>query len=423
MHVAVNIKLRSRFTVDRSSDSMGRTWVGWDETVSDQVNWDHNRGRHTFGSRVDAERYATLSYDGRIRLVARLTGRREESNARGTWKKWSLLGEVLRPGDPLREAFLRIPAPAGRNTIAYFDDPTDTQTDTFLLTNNPAKWEIDRDLITDWINATNAGHTVEWNWSTGVTTRKIVPGDRAFLLRQGVPVRGVFASGSFVSAVYQAEHWDGSGSIANYADVRWDTVINPDHPLQVETLRQQLPEGLWEPQASGAQVKATVVPDLERLWSAHVASVRGRSGGPLVSSGTLGQGQGRRLDERLRRQIEDLAQERLTTLYQVDGWEVEDLRHGNPFDAKATKDGEVTYLEAKGTTTAGESVIVTRNEVTFAREHAGRCVMGILAGIRVDDNDNVDPTSGELTLYEWDPADDDLKPLSFDFYPPEEQRL
>lgn len=421
--VAVNIKLSKRRPVDRSADSMNRTWVGWDETASDQVNWDHNRGIYAVGDRVDHERYATLSRNGKIRLVARITGRQEESNLRGTSKKWSLQGEVLQPGDPVREAFLRLPAPRGRNPIAYFDDPTDTHADTFLLTNNPARWEIDRDLLTDWINETNAGHTVEWNWSTGGTTRKIVPGDRAFLLRQGVPVRGIFASGSFVSAVYQAEHWDGSGSIANYADVRWDTVINPDQPLQVETLHQHLPEGLWEPQASGTQVKATVVPALERLWSTHVASVRGPTGPAPLSSGALGQGQGRRLDERLRRQIEDLAQERLTTLFQADGWKVEDLRRGNPFDAKATRDGKVTYLEAKGTTTAGERVIVTRNEVAFAREHAGRCVMGILANIRVDDSDDVDPTSGELRLYEWDPADDDLIALSYDFYPPEGQRL
>ena len=193
--VAINIKLSKRRPVDRSADSMNRTWVGWDETASDQVNWDHNRGIYAVGDRVDHERYATLSRNGKIRLVARITGRQEESNLRGTSKKWSLQGEVLQPGDPVREAFLRLPAPRGRNPIAYFDDPTDTHADTFLLTNNPARWEIDRDLLTDWINETNAGHTVEWNWSTGGTTRKIVPGDRAFLLRQGVPVRGIFASG------------------------------------------------------------------------------------------------------------------------------------------------------------------------------------------------------------------------------------
>ena len=421
--MAVNIKLKAKFAIDRVTDSMGRTWAGWDDDASDQVNWDHNRGRHTFGDRVDDERYATLSYDGRIRLVAELTGRGQESNPRGADRKWSLEGRVLPPGDPVREAFMRMPAPSGRNTIAYIDDPIgEADPDVFLLTNNPKKWDMDPDLLADWIVATEAGHPVEGRWSTGGTTKKIVPGDRAFLLRQGVLGRGIFASGTFTSSVFQAEHWDGSGAIANYADVSWDTVIDPDDPLPIEALLQQLPQAQWEPQASGTQVNPAVVPELERLWSAHIASVRS-SQAPTPTAGSVGEGQGRRLDAILRKQIEDLAQDRLTAVYEEDGWDVEDLRYGNPFDAKATKDGEVIYLEAKGTTTAGERVIVTRNEVAFAREHPGECVIGIVAGIQLDGAGNVDRSSGELRLYTWEPDEDDLVPLDYDFYPPEEQRL
>ena len=198
--MAVNIKLKAKFAVDRATDSMGRTWAGWDEDASDQVNWNHNRGRHTFGDRVDDERYATLSFDGRIRVVAELTGRGQESNPRGAGRKWSLEGRVLPPGDSVREAFMRVPAPAGRNTIAYIDDPSGAaDPDVFLLTNNPKKWDLDPDLLADWIRATAAGYLVEGRWSTGGTTKKIVPENRAFLLRQGVSGRGIFASGTFTS--------------------------------------------------------------------------------------------------------------------------------------------------------------------------------------------------------------------------------
>jgi hypothetical protein len=31
----------------------------------------------------------------------------------------------------------------------------------------------------------------------------------------------------------------------------------------------------------------------------------------------------------------------------------------------------------------------------------------------------VDPTSGTLSLYRWEPQDDDLDPLAYDFSPPE----
>lgn len=306
--MAVNIKLKAKFDIDTATDSMGRTWAGWNEDASDQDNWDHNRGRHTFSDRVDDERYATLSYGGRIRVVAELTGRQRESNPGKAAQKWSLQGRVLPPDDPVREAFLRMPAPAHRTPIEYIEDPAGTDPEAFLLTNNPKKWDIDTDLLAEWIDATADGHPVEGRWSTGATKKKIVPGDRAFLLRQDVADRGIFASGTFTSSVFQAEHWDGSGRIANYADVLWDTVLDPEEPLPVTELLEQLPDGQWEPQASGTQINPTVVSELEELWAAHVASVRGSPVSALPSAGSVSEGQGRRLDAKLRKQIEDLAQ-------------------------------------------------------------------------------------------------------------------
>lgn len=105
------------------------------------------------------------------------------------------------------------------------------------------------------------------------------------------------------------------------------------------------------------------------------------------------------------------------------GWDVEDMRIGNSFDARATRGNEVLYLESKGTVTAGEKVIVTRGEVKFAFEHPGRCVMGIVSGIELLDRQTVDPDSGSLTLYNWNPSADDLDPRHFDFYPPDTARF
>lgn len=33
--MAVNIKLKAKFAIDRVTDSMGRTWAGWDDDASD----------------------------------------------------------------------------------------------------------------------------------------------------------------------------------------------------------------------------------------------------------------------------------------------------------------------------------------------------------------------------------------------------
>jgi nucleoid DNA-binding protein len=287
--------------------------------------------------------------------------------------------------------------------------------DTFLLTNNPRKWELDADELADWVVATAGGHLVEGRWSTGATTKKISPGDRAFLLRQGVARRGLFASGTIESHVYQAEHWDGGGGLANYADVLWDTVLDPEDALSIETLFHELPEGQWEPQASGSQVESASARRLEDLWIHHVAAVRAAR--PASTTAATGGGQGRRLDAKLRKEIEDLAQARLTRLYEDEGWKVEDLRYGNPFDAKATKGNDTLYLEAKGTVTDGERVIVTRGEVAWARSHPAACIMGVLSGLTLQQDGSIDPTSGTMRRYSWEAEEDDLRPLDYDFYP------
>jgi len=66
-----------------------------------------------------------------------------------------------------------LPAPTGRYTIEYIEDPevAGQAVDAFLLTNNPARWEIDPDYLAGWVEATTAGHLVEGRWSTGSRPR------------------------------------------------------------------------------------------------------------------------------------------------------------------------------------------------------------------------------------------------------------
>lgn len=421
--MVVNIKTKARFDIDRATDSMQRTWAGWDVNASDQVNWNHNRGRHTFGERVDREEFATVSFDGRIRLAVRITGKQQESNPSGTSRKWSLEGVLLPPGDPMREALMALPEPPDRTPIRYLPDPEPiplrgASSDTFLLTNNPDRFELDPDQIDGWVQATAAGYEVEGRWSTGSTSQAIRLGDRAFLLRQGTRGRGIVAKGRFVSDVFQDDHWDDSGREANYADVLWDVVLDPTDRLPIEILQDALPSGHWQPQGSGRRLTPTAASGLEDLWRRHVDAIRG--GAQTTASGPVGRhnlGQGRLLDAGLRREIEDLAQERLTTFFEDAGWTVEDCRHGNPFDARAVRNGVVRYLEAKGTTTPGERVIVTRGEVNWARSHRGECVMGVLAGIVVTADASVDTSSGTLSVFDWLPDEDQLEPIEYDFYP------
>jgi hypothetical protein len=82
-----------------------------------------------------------------------------------------------------------------------------------------------------------------------------------------------------------------------------------------------------------------VVERLKKLWVEHVASVRRTASlHPIAPGSRLSVVQGRRLDVKLRKEIEDLAQRRMMDFYDADGWQVDDRRVGNPFDAIAIRD-------------------------------------------------------------------------------------
>jgi hypothetical protein len=126
-------------------------------------------------------------------------------------------------------------------------------------------------------------------------------------------------------------------------------------------------------------------------------------------------GQRRLADPERRRRIEMAAQDWLMWHFRQDGWDVEDTHIGNPYDAIARKGRQVLYLEAKGTTTNGDSVIVTRNEVIWAREHPDQCILGVWAGMQLDEYGEVTSQSGHRTVQWWNPYDEDLDPIAFDY--------
>lgn len=134
-------------------------------------------------------------------------------------------------------------------------------------------------------------------------------------------------------------------------------------------------------------------------------------------------GQGRLHDPARRKKIEDAAQDWLMEHYRQRGFTVTDTRVGRPYDAVAKNDGVVLFLEAKGTTSDGARVVVTRNEVAWARSHSGQCVMGIWSGIRFDSSGEVDPTIGNRRVCYWNPADGALEPIDFDWHVPIENQM
>ncbi|MGO9101060.1 MAG: hypothetical protein ACLP9Y_17070 [Mycobacterium sp.] len=90
------------------------------------------------------------------------------------------------------------------------------------------------------------------DWSTGRRNSGISAGDRVFMLRHGTKGRGIVASGTVLSEIWQGEDWDGSQAVENYVDIRLDTVLPVDDALSTAVLNQALPEASWDRrQASG----------------------------------------------------------------------------------------------------------------------------------------------------------------------------
>jgi hypothetical protein len=282
----------------------------------------------------------------------------------------------------------------------------------FLLTWNPEQWSWLDHGLTDAIAASEAGQIVEEPWSTGSRTGGIQDGDRVFLLRQGAEPRGIVASGIARGPVYQAGHWSGQGGIANYIDVDFDCIIDPDQPLPTGDLKAAIPSHNWRPQGSGTILPSEVLSKVEQMWSAHV------DGSPAKPMGGAGKGQSRLMDAERRKKVEDSAQERLMKHYEDLGWDVEDMHIGNPFDARATKDGKTLYLEAKGTTSSGQTVIVTRGEVEWALAHPGEHVVGILSGVLFDKAGEIVPGSGDFRIVEFKPKKSQLDPIAYDWSVP-----
>jgi len=125
-------------------------------------------------------------------------------------------------------------------------------------------------------------------------------------------------------------------------------------------------------------------------------------------------GQGLQMDPDVRKALEDAAQDRLMSHYRDLGWTVRDTRHNRPYDAEADRGGERVFLEAKGTQSRGESVIVTRNEVDHARQHPGRCWIGVWSGMRITGG-MVDPDAGTFRVLAFDPDKGHLRPRDFDW--------
>lgn len=92
------------------------------------------------------------------------------------------------------------------------------------------------------------------------------------MLRQGTQGRGIVASGTVLSDIYEDQTWDESGGLANYVDVLLERLVPVEDALPTEVLKREMSETNWDRlQMSGTFIKGSV-DKLEELWSHHLAS-------------------------------------------------------------------------------------------------------------------------------------------------------
>lgn len=110
---------------------------------------------------------------------------------------------------------------------------------------------------------------VDIDWSSG-RTRQIEPGSRAFLIRLGVPPKGVIGSGVTISAPRSALHWREEkaalGTMTNYLDLRLEHLIETPIITFDDLAEPPFSRYRWGIRQSGAYLPETLADALETLW-------------------------------------------------------------------------------------------------------------------------------------------------------------
>lgn len=142
----------------------------------------------------------------------------------------------------------------------------------YLFSWNPDLWKWPN--YAELVSRTAFGEAVSEPWSTG-NTRRIQPGDRVFLLKQGREPRGLVGAGWTTSVVVRKPHWDPEraeqGDAVNSVEVTFERLVDERNPLPLSSLTSGPVEGMnWRPAASGQTVPEHLVDALEMLWASHV---------------------------------------------------------------------------------------------------------------------------------------------------------
>ena len=133
----------------------------------------------------------------------------------------------------------------------------------YLYTWNPARWKwID---LQNAISRVNNDEDYKLSWSCG-NTKRIISGDRFFLMRLGKEPKGIVGCGYVVSDMYEGTHWDDKQA-AEGKTTRHNTLLFKalsDKPIfdLLDDLKGRYPSYQWTPQAGGLAIPDDIALEL-----------------------------------------------------------------------------------------------------------------------------------------------------------------
>ncbi|MCM3487090.1 MrcB family domain-containing protein [Kocuria rosea] len=115
--------------------------------------------------------------------------------------------------------------------------------------------------------------------------------------------------------------------------------------------------------------------------------------------------------------VERRAVEVATAHYEAQGWKVQDVGDRESYDLRCKREGQRLFVEVKGTTSLGDSVLLTKNEVELHRSEYPRNALAVVHSVILDPRgENPVAHGGELEVTSpWHLADADLTPIAFTY--------
>jgi hypothetical protein len=302
----------------------------------------------------------------------------------------------------------------------------------WALMANPERYRI--------LDALDALDTDTWLVPTGNPT----PGDRVaiWMAKGRGEHRGVAALGEVITSPEMMEEPAASGAYWVEAQAAGPSrcmtiryVLPPGAPLWLEHDDEGVLTDLSVSRGQGTKLyKVTAAqwdrlvdalggwPDDDGLLGSQAAqrSLTAVAADGLEENVAHGSGQGFSSSPERRKAIEDHAMKAAADHFASAGFRIEDTHANRPYDLVGRRDGRTLYIEVKGTTTAGEKVFLTRNEVEHARRHAADMALYVLHDIEVEgDWDSVAVSGGvPRILQPWDVEAGSLGALQFEYMLP-----